>query len=335
MVSFDKTVKVILGNDVITPSITSVPETTPEPQFAMAPEEQFEYETLDDGTAAITKYKGNGGNILIPVKLGGIRVTQIGKFAFDSCNSLTGVIIPEGVTLIDYCAFSMCDHLETVSFPSSLRKIETFSFGFCDSLTRLSIPEGLQEIESGAFDYCDRLTSISLPDSLKYINGNPFASCPSLKEILLSDHHSVFRMVDGVLFDRQTRCLICYLPVNEDSKYTVPEGTKQIGNSAFSVDENNSVFSSVDGLLLDKNKVRLLMCPSGRRGTVVIPEGVTAIDDYAFSCAAGVTDVVVPDSVCFIGQGNFEGQSERAVTFHCSRDSYAWKYARRNGIECE
>ena len=56
----------------------------------------FQY-AITNGTATITGYVGNGGNVTISNTLGGYPVTSIGSLAFSNCESITGIIIPSSV----------------------------------------------------------------------------------------------------------------------------------------------------------------------------------------------------------------------------------------------
>lgn len=65
----------------------------------------------------------------------------------------------------------------------------------------------------------------------------------------------------------------------------------------FTVDEDNTVFSSVDGVLFNKDKTTLYKYPSAKTGsTYSIPEGVEVIDAWSFS-GAKISNVTIPDSV--------------------------------------
>jgi hypothetical protein len=73
------------------------------------------------------------------------------------------------------------------------------------------------------------------------------------------------------------------------------------------VDAQNSFYSSVDGVLFDKNQTTLIFYPEGR-GSYAIPGSVTSIGQLAFESFAGAfgpTRVTIPGSVTNIGQGAF------------------------------
>jgi hypothetical protein len=78
----------------------------------LAAQTEADFETKPEGNGVvITKYKGQGGTVTIPVTIGGKPVTSIGMWAFDGCSGLTFVTIPESVTRIGYGAFSGCSGL--------------------------------------------------------------------------------------------------------------------------------------------------------------------------------------------------------------------------------
>jgi hypothetical protein len=75
--------------------------------------------------------------------------------------------------------------------------------------------------------------------------------------------------------------------------------------SGFTVDPENSFYSSPGGALFDKNKTTLIAFPGGVAGSYAIPGTVTNIGDGAFSGAVNLTSVTIPDSVVSIGTNAF------------------------------
>ena len=114
----------------------------------------YEYTILYDGTAEITKYKGNETKVVIPSNTSGYSITCIGKFAFMGCKSLESVVITESITRIDYGAFSNCTNLKSVTMTNSENyiRIARFAFYECPSLKSVTIPKRAY-INSWAFGY--------------------------------------------------------------------------------------------------------------------------------------------------------------------------------------
>ena len=79
----------------------------------------FEYSILDDGTVKITDYTGSDSKLVIPGTIDGKKVTSIGGYAFEYCESLTSVTIPNSVTSIEYYAFYNCTSLTDVYYTGS------------------------------------------------------------------------------------------------------------------------------------------------------------------------------------------------------------------------
>ena len=99
----------------------------------------------------------------------------------------------------------------------------------------------------------------------------------------------------------------------------IGEGVTSIGISnvfsyttslmAIQVAAGNAYFSSLDGVLFDKEQVTLRAYPIGRQGSYVIPDGVTDIGHGAFEGCSGLSSITIPGSVTNIGHSAFYGCS--------------------------
>jgi hypothetical protein len=79
------------------------------------------------------------------------------------------------------------------------------------------------------------------------------------------------------------------------------------GLTDYIVHPDNPVFASLDGVLFNKDKTVLILCPEARQGDYVVPASVTKIEERAFYVCAGLTSVTVPASVVEIGEEAFCG----------------------------
>ena len=127
------------------------------------------------------------GSVTIPeqVTYNGITrvVTAIGDFAFNGCENLTNIDIPNSVTTIDSYAFLNCTNLKSVSIPNSVTTIGIEAFSGCISLTNIDIPNSVTTINNNAFQNCTNLKSISIPNSITKIFPNTFKGCPNLRGV--------------------------------------------------------------------------------------------------------------------------------------------------------
>ena len=106
----------------------------------------------------------------------------IGDLAFNSCFSLTSIIIPNSVTSIGEVAFGGCS-LASITIPNSVTNIEPFAFGACSSLTSVTIGNSVTSIGEWAFHNCEKLGTLVLGDKVKEIGEEAFKGCNKLYHI--------------------------------------------------------------------------------------------------------------------------------------------------------
>lgn len=168
-------------------------------------------------------------------------------------------------------------------------------------LRSIVLPPTLASIENNAFSYCKNLTLESIPSGVTFIGDNVFGEC------------------------------------NGSETFVLPPNLNHIGTFAFhnfkgsiNVDSKNLNFSSLDGVLFNKDGTLLIQCPISKSGTYAIPSSVTSIgssafdccknlisisipssvnniENYAFNDCKGLTSIIIPSSVTSIGQRAFGG----------------------------
>ena len=235
--------------------------------------------------------------------------------------------IPSGIRVIGKSAFWMSS-LVRIFIPSSVTVLEEGALGFSASLQDITIPESVTDIGDDAFYGCDALTEIKLPDSITLMGENPFQYCDNLKSIYVSPDHPYLASIDGVLFSKPDKRLICYPYTFNATSYQLPSGIRIIDNYAF---HSNQFLKSVvlpDGLV-EIRKGAFSEC--SYLNEINIPDSVVSIGDSAFSSCKALTSLALPASISELGNWAFSGCESLIVTV--VRDSYAKEYCAENDVK--
>ena len=253
---------------------------------------------------------------------------RIGDGAFRGCGHLQTVEIAEGVEEIGNNAFTVCYDLEYISLPSTLKTIGSGAFSFCRNLREIVLPEGLTVMKDSAFEECSGLTSVVLPATLTEIGDGPFLKCEGLTEIRVSADNPVLASIDGVLFVKTERKLVCYPAGRQQSTYAVPQGIREIARNAF------YGAAAIGDIVLPDSLERIgsqafLYCSMLTR--VSGGSSLSEIGDGAFYGCENLMEVTLPVTLTKIGERVF-GRCPNLI-LAVFRDSYAVEYCRENALK--
>jgi hypothetical protein len=247
------------------------------------------------GTGAMNDFNGSEypweQDQIVKVVIGN-GVTNIGRYAFYNCSNLTSVTIPASVTLISgHVVFELCSSLTSINVDSAnteycsiggvlLTKDKTMLLAYPEGKQgAYTVPSGVKNIVDNAFRDCNYLTSVTIPAGVESIGAFAFYDCRAMTSV------------------------------------TIPASLTSIGYGAFwecpshleyNVASANTAFSSIDGVLLSKDKKTLIACPEGKQGAYTIPSGVTGIADNGLYSCQRLTSVTIPAGVTSIGDCAFE-----------------------------
>jgi len=261
-------------------------------------------------------YTGEEEHVIIPDNLG---ITRIGNAAFRpygfSNRNLKSIVIPKGITSIGSEAFSGCYNLINIILPEGLIRIEEGAFLSCTNIKNIIIPDSVIYIGGGAFKLCQNLENINIPANVvSPIGPFMFNHCLNLTNIIVNEQNPIYSSIDGILFNKDQTTLIKYPSGKTRQIYTIPLSVTAISPSAFEecklvniiihervisiglhafleceqliaiiVHEQNMEFTSINGVLFNKNITKLISYPAGIIERIYfMPSSVTIIENRAF-----------------------------------------------------
>ena len=196
------------------------------------------------------------------------KVTSIGADVFKEFKKLETVVLPEGLLSIGEAAFRECSNLRQVTFPNTLNEIGVDAFREDKNLETAMLPEDLLTIGKGAFCECYNLRQVTFPKTLKKIGDWAFDYCDKLESVVLPEG---LEELGELAFGH------CYYM----TELVLPHSLKTIPYMAF------CYAGGLDGMQ-----------------ELIVPEGVEAIDAYAFRGIKTKT-IYLPQSLSMLGDGAF------------------------------
>ena len=212
--------------------------------------------------------------------------------AFNWCDKLTSIVIPDGVTNIGFGAFQVCYNLTSVVIPDSVIIIDQAAFWNCSSITNIVIPANVTSISNEAFNYCDSLESISVDEgnTVYHSAGNCLIETTS-KTLIAGCKNSVIPSDGSVTGIGENAFTGCWTLTN----IVIPNSVTSIGRYAFSG------------------------CSS--LTSVKLPDNVTSIGNYAFDDCSSLTSIEFGGTKAqwyAIPKGDLWNSDTGNYTVHCT-----------------
>lgn len=267
---------------------------------------------LDNGKVIITGPKSEmEGTVEIPSSINDFPVTAIEDNAFEYYNSITEIVVPDGVTSIGDSAFKNCTSLNRIILPDSVTKIGMWAFentsyfdnnsNWIDGVLYIgnhlikannSFSKENYEIKPGTVCIADKaftgmgiLECLTVPNSVVSIGVNAFLNCSGLNDVYFSG-------------TKEQWDLICISEGNDVLNYATihcSDGDIEPVLWLYEVQDNETIITGYRGKVNEE-----IIIPESINGHPVI-----SIGDYAFWERDGLKAVRIPDSVTSIGLNAF------------------------------
>lgn len=299
----------------------------------------LKYTLINNGKEyAVSKASDIKGVLEIPSTYNEKPVTRIARWGFANSLDITGIIIPESISMLYGDSFANCPNIKSITvnsansvymssgnclidqrtqnwvvvlgcknsvLPQGVQEIGDYAFAGCTNLTSITIPGSVVTIGESAFEDCRGLTSFIMQSGLQTIGNNALKNCSGITNLSIPD--SVTSIGNYAFYGLGF------------TSVTVPGGVLSIGQNAFggnnltaiNVDTGNTCYYSHGGVLFGAEGV-LLSCPSAKSGNYDIPDGTTEIGDYAFYGCWQLTGITIINNVTSIGEYAFWGCTQLA-----------------------
>ena len=233
-------------------------------------------------------FKGNN-NLKTVTVAANSQLESIGTYAFTENSNLESFTFEGSTALktIGQEAFSKDTKLASFDVPANVETINRAAFNGTSSMKHVTFqaPAKIKKIGEAAFQNANALENIDLPEGLEEIQKDAFNKCTSLTEIGIP---ASVNKIDPTGFQQAEKL------------------------EKFIVNKNNTVYSSVDGFLLSKDKKTLVSFPPAKAGTyyTLLPPTIETIGSQAFYAINKLDNITIPEKVNKIERFAFDMTTE-------------------------
>ena len=231
-------------------------------------------------------------------------VTKIGTNAFQGTTDLSSCVFnnidDSSLNTIESSTFVFASSLTTITIPNSVTKIENFAFEGT-KLDSFTISNNITRIEKEAFKNVQTLQTIHIPEFVEFIGSDVFYGATDMSNITVDSSNNNYSDVSGVLYNKDITTLILYPPARTDTSFTLPATVTSIETNALynirnlqaiHVEDGNTTYSSINGVLCDYSKSKIIRYPPARvDNSYTPPPSIENIEDGAFRQEANLVTI--------------------------------------------
>ena len=239
---------------------------------------------------------------------------EIGSNAFKGNKNLKTVTVADNSELESIGTYAFCENsnLESFTFEGStaLKTISQGAFSNDTKLASFDVPANVETINRAAFDGTSSMKHVTFqaPAKIKKIGEAAFQNANALENIDLPEG---LEEIQKDAFNKCTSLTEIGIPASVNK--IAPTGFQQAEKlEKFTVNKNNTVYSSVDGFLLRKDKKTLVSFPPAKAGTyyTLLPPTIETIGAQAFYAINNLKNITIPEKVNKIEKFAFDMTTE-------------------------
>lgn len=166
----------------------------------------------------------------------------LGDFAYKYKGDMpegTSVTVEDGTRGICGGAFEFCQNMTDIRLPQSLTSIGASAFSNCTGLTGIDLPDGVNSIGSYAFSECTGLTDVELPDALTEVSDGVLYNCTSLKSVTIPGN--VTKIGSLAVYSNSIEKLTCLAVVPPALHILLPDINPD-GSDSFGLSYNTKIY---------------------------------------------------------------------------------------------
>ena len=249
------------------------------------------------------------------------QIDTIWTASFYHCSSLKNIEVPAKVKFIGKNAFNLCDSLQEITLPDNLEVLSDGVLGDCKMLAKVNnISDKLTTIGVDAFLNCP-ITEFTIPANCNHIGDRAFSGT-KIKEFKLSPENKAFTMVGKSVFNADKSVLMFYPPCATDKEVVIPNNCIGINAGAFmgaqidkvvipesviAINDFAFCFSTVSDVQMSDNVVYIgeQAFAATKVKNFKLPAGIGKMYDATFAGCESLESVTIPAGVKTMGIRQF------------------------------